>query len=65
MAVVRVRNGQSIEKALKIFKRKVEKEGIIKAVKEKMQYEKPSVKKKKKKKRAEKRRRKLAKRRST
>ena len=65
MATVKIRNGQSIEKALKIFKRKVEKEGIIKAAKAKMQYEKPSVKKKKKRKRAEKRRRKLAKRKST
>ena len=65
MATVKVRNGQPIEKALKIFKRKVEKEGIIKAVKANMYYEKPSVKKKKKRKRAEKRRRKLAKRKST
>ena len=55
-----IRKNESIEKAMKRFKRKVEKEGIMKDIKKKRHYKKPSVKKKEKRKAAEKRRRKLA-----
>lgn len=58
---VAVRNGQSADKAIRLFKKKVEKEGILRDAKERRYYEKPSVRKKKKKKRAEKRRRKAQK----
>ena len=58
---VTVRNGQSVDKAIRLFKKKVEKEGILRDAKERQYYEKPSVRKKKKKKRAEKRRRKARK----
>jgi len=58
---VRIRNGQPADKAIRIFKKKVEKEGILREAKERRFYEKPSVKKKKKKKKAEKRRRKMLK----
>ena len=42
---VRVRDNESIERALKRFTRKVKKEGIIQKVRDRMRYEKPSVKK--------------------
>jgi len=41
-----VKKGESIDKAIKRFSRKVKKEGIIDAYREKMYYEKPSDKKK-------------------
>tara|TARA_R100000008_G_scaffold6745_1_gene3739 strand:- start:1180 stop:1404 length:225 start_codon:yes stop_codon:yes gene_type:complete len=41
-----VKKGESIDRAIKRFSRKVKKEGIIEAYKEKMYYEKPSDKKK-------------------
>jgi small subunit ribosomal protein S21 len=41
-----VRKGESIDRAIKRFSRKVKKEGIIDAYREKMYYEKPSDKKK-------------------
>jgi len=63
MARVVVRKNESPEKAMKRFKRKVEREGIMKDVRKNRYYRKPSVKKKDKAKAAEKRRRKLAKRR--
>ena len=63
MASVKVRKNENPERALKRFKRKVEREGIMKDVKKKRYYKKPSVRKKEKRKLAEKRRRKLAKRR--
>ena len=53
-----------IEKAMRRFKRKVESEGIMRDMKKKRYYKKPSVEKKEKTKAAEKRRRKLAKRQS-
>tara|TARA_Y100001938_G_C7999006_1_gene383656 strand:+ start:809 stop:1030 length:222 start_codon:yes stop_codon:yes gene_type:complete len=46
---VEVRNG-NIEQALRVFKRKVQKEGIIKLIKSKEHYEKPSEKRARKKK---------------
>ena len=63
MAKVTVRKNESPEKAMKRFKRKVEREGIMRDIKKNRFYRKPSVKKKEKLKAAQKRRRKLAKRR--
>tara|TARA_B100000287_G_scaffold425510_1_gene471933 strand:- start:1292 stop:1489 length:198 start_codon:yes stop_codon:yes gene_type:complete len=63
MAKVRVRKNENTEKAIRRFKRKVEKEGIMKDIKKNRYYRKPSVRKKEKMKAAEKRRRKLLKRR--
>lgn len=59
-----VRRNESIEKAMRRFKKKVESEGIMRDMKKKRYYKKPSVEKKEKTKAAEKRRRKLAKRQS-
>ena len=64
MAKVTVRKNELVEKALKRFKRKVEKEGIMRDIKNKRYYKKPSVRKKEKKKLAAKRRRKISKRNS-
>ena len=47
MAKVIVRKGEDINKAIKRFKRKVEREGIMKEVKKRKYYMKPSVKKRK------------------
>jgi len=59
MAKVIVRNNENPEKAIKRFKRKVEREGIMRDIKKKRFHRKPSVKKKDKIKAAKKRRRKL------
>jgi len=59
-----VRKNEPIEKAMRRFKRKIESEGIMRDMKKKRYYKKPSVEKKEKTKAAEKRRRKLAKRQS-
>tara|TARA_B100001093_G_scaffold520073_1_gene612496 strand:- start:11713 stop:11913 length:201 start_codon:yes stop_codon:yes gene_type:complete len=63
MAKVIVRRNESPEKAMKRFKRKVERAGIMRDIKKNRYYQKPSVRKKEKKKAAEKRRRKLERRR--
>lgn len=55
---VDVRHG-NIEQALRILKRKVQKEGIIRIVREKEFYEKPTAKRQRKKKSSEKTLRKL------
>ena len=59
MAVVRIRDGESFESALRRFKKQVEKAGILSELRKREHYEKPSVKKKRKalvaKKRAQKR----------
>ena len=57
---VTVRNGD-LEKALKIFKRKIQKSGLLKDLKQKAFYEKPSEKKQRRKKEAVKRWRKTQK----
>src|SRR3954463_8674116 len=54
----------SLEKAMKILKQKMSKEGILQEVKRRRFYEKPSVKRKRKMREARKRRRREAKRRS-
>ena len=43
MIVVPVKEGENIEKALKKFKRKFEKRGVIKELRNRQQYDKPSV----------------------
>ena len=62
MARVGVRDGEPIERALKRFKRKVEQAGILKEVRKREHYLKPSVKKKLKARAAEARARKREKR---
>ena len=52
----------SLEKAMKILKQKMSKEGILQEVKRRRFYEKPSVKRKRKMREARKRRRREAKR---
>ncbi len=48
MAETRVRKNESIDDALRRFKRTVSKEGTLAEVKKRKHYEKPSVKRKKK-----------------
>ena len=48
MPEVRVRENESIESALKRFKKKIQKAGILSEIKRRERYEKPSVKKKRK-----------------
>ena len=43
MIVVPIKEGENIEKALKKFKRKFEKTGVIKELISRQQFEKPSV----------------------
>ena len=43
MIVVPVKEGENIEKALKKFKRKFEKTGVVKEVGSRQKYDKPSV----------------------
>lgn len=45
MSLVKVRTGDSIDKALRALKKKLDKEGVMKAVKAHRFYAKPSVKK--------------------
>ena len=52
---VKVQDGQ-VEKALKILKRQMAKEGLLKELKKRKFYEKPSVKKKRKQQEARKKR---------
>ena len=59
---VAVRDGESIDRALKRFKRKVEQSGVLKEVRKREHYVKPSIKKKLKARAAEARARKREKR---
>ena len=43
MIIVPVKDGENIERALKKFKRKFEKTGVIKELRVRQQYNKPSV----------------------
>ena len=43
MIVVPLKEGENIEKALKKFKRKFEKTGVVKELRRRQQYDKPSV----------------------
>ena len=56
MPGVRVRDGEPIERVMRIFKKQVEKSGVIAEVRKREFYEKPSIKKKKKRIAAQKRR---------
>ena len=55
MVVIRVGENESLESALKRFKRKCQKDNILGDMRKKEYYEKPSVKRKKKKEAARKR----------
>jgi small subunit ribosomal protein S21 len=44
MIVIPVKEGENIERALKKFKRKFEKTGVIKELRERQAYTKPSIK---------------------
>ena len=52
MIVVPVKEGENIEKSLKKFKRKFEKTGIVKELRRRQQFDKPSVTNRLKKERA-------------
>ena len=43
MIIVQVKDGENIERALKKFKRKFEKTGVVKGLRARQQYNKPSV----------------------
>lgn len=45
MIIVPVKDGENIERALKKFKRKYEKTGVVKELRARQQYTKPSVSK--------------------
>lgn len=45
MIIVPVKNGENIERALKKFKRKFERTGVVRELRARQQYDKPSVKK--------------------
>ena len=60
MTKVILKEGESLERALKRFKKKVEAAGIIKDVRSREHYLKPSIRKKEKRIAAEKRRRRSA-----
>jgi len=56
VAVVKVEDGESIDRALKRFKRECERDGILRDWKRRAYYEKPAEQRKNKKKAAERRR---------
>ena len=60
MTKVILKEGESLERAIKRFKKKVEAAGIIKDVRRREHYLKPSIRKKEKRIAAEKRRRRSA-----
>lgn len=43
MIIVPIKEGENIERALKKFKRKFEKTGVVKELRRRQQFEKPSV----------------------
>ena len=48
MPLIVVKDGENIEGAIRRFKRKCEKAGVLSEIKKRQHYEKPSVKRKKK-----------------
>ncbi|WP_047154947.1 30S ribosomal protein S21 [Aneurinibacillus tyrosinisolvens] len=48
MAEIRVRKNESLDQALRRFKRETGKDGVLAEVKKRRHYEKPSIKRKKK-----------------
>jgi small subunit ribosomal protein S21 len=57
LAEVRLQDGESIESALKRFKKKIQKSGVLSEIKRRERYEKPSIKRKRKSESARKRKR--------
>ncbi len=55
MIIIKVKEGESIDRALRRYKKKFEKTGVLKEVRARMYYEKPSVKKREMYKRARRR----------
>lgn len=47
MIIVQIKEGENIERALKKFKRKYEKTGVVKELRSRQAFEKPSVTKRK------------------
>ena len=45
MIIIKVKNGENIERALKRFKNKFSKTKVVKELRERQQFDKPSVKK--------------------
>lgn len=45
MIIIPVKEGENIDKALKKYKRKFEKTGVVKELRERQKYTKPSMKK--------------------
>ncbi len=43
MLIVQVKEGESLEKALKKFKKKFEKTGVVKELRERQKFTKPSI----------------------
>ena len=43
MIVIPVKDGENIERALKRFKRKIEKTGVVKELRNRQAFEKPSI----------------------
>ena len=52
MVEIKLRKGESVERALKRLGKQVDREGVLKSVRERRAYEKPSVKKRKRMKKA-------------
>lgn len=48
MSIIKVREDESLENALRRFKRKCEKSGVLSELKKRQHYEKPSAKRKRK-----------------
>lgn len=48
MPEIEIKKGESFEAAMRRFKRKIEEEGILREVRERKHYEKPSERKRKK-----------------
>ena len=48
MAEIRLKENESLESALRRFKKKIQKAGVLSEVKKRERYEKPSVKRKRK-----------------
>ena len=48
MTYIKIHKGESFESALRRFKRQIEKEGILREIRDRKHYEKPSEKKRKK-----------------
>ena len=47
MLIIPVKEGEAIERALKRFKKKFEKTGVVKELRDRQQFTKPSVKRRK------------------